>query len=477
MQNIRNFSEFSNKKYFPGNINKITGSYNFPSLYHTDDKNNIRIWQISIRLIKGNKKKYSIDWDLLHDNTVPIKQSYLKNEDIPSGTHAQYYVETGVIGKKITRHPPSYSECKNKNKKNERNIFEQALVLSRTKYLKKLDSGFNINKLNNQINTSKKYFPMLVHKYDEKKNNLIYPVFAQPKLDGTRCVIFLDKPSDKSINQCTIDNIVMYTRQQKDYVGFTNIKLQLLPVLINLWNIDKNESIYLDGEFYKHGENLQTISGAVRNANRENIDAYKNIQYWMFDVFYTSVSLKFVERLDILENIFKSGNSLKKTDKLELIVKTPTHIINDNKELDKLYNQYIKDKYEGIIIRNSDSLYLTHPTKESAKIRSKYVLKRKKRYSNEYELVSFKQGLKGRDIGAILWVLKTVDSKKKEHLFNATPKNTTYVERYKIFKNLNNNKNLFNEEYKGRLMTIEYEDLSKNNVPLRAKAIGFREHV
>ena len=313
---------------------------------------------------------------------------------------------------------------------------------------------------------------MLVHKYDEKKENINYPVLVQPKLDGTRCIAFLNKPKTKKIQDCDVNDVVMYTRQQKDYVGFDDIKKLLIEPLIELWNEKKKESVYLDGELYKHGENLQTISGAVRNHARESIKKYKGIQYWIFDLFYPSeLNLSFIDRLDILDDLFIL------IPENNVIVNTPTHKIKNEKELDSMYRKYIQNKYEGIIIRNMDSLYLTHPTKESAKIRSKYVLKRKKRYSNEYELVDFKQGEKGRDVGAILWVLKTIDSNGIEHEFSATPKNITYGERYELFKKLNINKNIFNKKYKGRMMTVEYEDLSKKNVPMRAKSIGFREHL
>ena len=100
-------------------------------------------------------------------------------------------------------------------------------------------------------------------------------------------------------------------------------------------------------------------------------------------------------------------------------------------------------------------------------------------YSDEFEVVDFEQGTKGRDKGAIMWVCKTNQATNGTNkLFSVTPKNTTYEERYKAFKEANaNNKKGFNTKFKGRMMTVEYEDLSKDNVPLRAKAVGFREHI
>ena len=103
------------------------------------------------------------------------------------------------------------------------------------------------------------------------------------------------------------------------------------------------------------------------------------------------------------------------------------------------------------------------------------MLKRKARFTDEFELVDFTQGTKGKDIGAVIWILKTHDTNKT---FNATPKDITYEERYKLYKkSVLNNKKGFNNNYKGRMMTVEYEDLSKDKVPLRAKSICFREHL
>lgn len=466
----RDFSDFTK---FPGSINPINKAYEFPALYHVDHNKNTRIWSITVRLVKGGEKKYDIDWDIMEDDIVPVKPLYLKNGDIPEGTSAQVYVETGVIGGKITRHTPSYPKIMNEGKANERNEFEQGLVEARSLYLKKVENGFKteINfkkKKSTKKEKNIKYFPMLVRKYDDEKKHLEYPLYAQPKLDGARCIIFLNKSPKKNP---TIDNIIMYTRQKKDYIGFDNIKEELLPALIDMWDFEHNESVYVDGELYKHGLSLQTISGAVRNPKRDNIPEYKGIKYWIFDLFYPSeLKLDFEERIEHLEDLFDAIG-----DKSKYIVEVPIHKVNNEADQEKLYKSYLKKKYEGIILRNAKSLYLTHPTKNSTTIRSKYVLKRKMKYTDEFEVVGFDQGKKGKDKGAIIWICKTHNTNKK---FNTTPKDITYDERYKLYKKaMSNNKKGFDDNYKGRMMTIEYEDLSEDKIPLRAKSIGFREHI
>ena len=463
MQEVRNFVDFKNKKFFPGFINDNNGEYEFPTLYHIDSNNKTRMWKISIRLVKGNKKKYVIDWDKLIDNTIPVKSEYLDKQPIPEFINVQYYVETGVIDGKIVRHPPTYTVYKNKGKKNERNPFEQALVDARTKYLKKIESGFVID-LKVMI-TSYLFHPMLVHNFKTKQKNIKYPAYIQPKLDGTRCIAFLNT---KDIDKSTYKDVMMYTRQLKEYQGFDEIKKILFEPLLKL---HKEGGLYIDGELYSHGDDLQTICGAVRNPNRDNIEKYKNIQYWIYDLFYPNyLDITFEDRLPIIDKVF---DIIKKNN---YIVKTPTHYVGSLLDINTLYHKYLREKYEGIIIRNSNSLYLTSSIGTSAKLRSKYILKRKEKYSNEYELVDFKQGIKGRDVGAILWILKTYDNDKTEHLFTATPKNMTYDERYKLYKKLKST-DIFEKEYKNRMMTIEYEDLSEFNIPLRAKSVGFREHV
>lgn len=93
----------------------------------------------------------------------------------------------------------------------------------------------------------------------------------------------------------------------------------------------------------------------------------------------------------------------------------------------------------------------------------------KKKMTDEFEVVNYTEGSRGKDKGAIIWVAKTKDGA----FFNVTPKNITYEERYALFAEC---KKHFKTKYLGRMLTVEYEDLSKTNVPQRAKAVGFRDY-
>ena len=99
----REFVNFSNIKSFPGFIDETTKEYHFCSLFNKDARDNIKKWEIKIRLIKGvTPPKHGIDWDLLLDNTIPIKNEYLSGSEIPNGSIAQMWSENGI---KLARTP------------------------------------------------------------------------------------------------------------------------------------------------------------------------------------------------------------------------------------------------------------------------------------------------------------------------------------------------------------------------------------
>lgn len=480
--------DYSNFKEFPGEIKNDV--YEFPQLFYTDAAGRTRIWTVRIRLVKDKGKdrpEHEHDWDMLEENQVPVKTRYLssdkKSRKLPANTVAQFWVETGIIDGKISRHPPTYSKMKNKNKANERNSFQQAMVDARSKYLKKYEEGGRPKGEFSAKKTTKlkhhKYFPMLAWKYEDKKKHAVFPALVQPKYDGVRCKAFLMK--DPTKHDVTYKDVMLHTRQLKEYEGFNHIRRILLDPLITMFSTS-GYSLYIDGEFYKHGKALQDISGEVRNIEKNSKVTKDSVRYYAFDCYYPDdMEMPFRKRADLLDDFFMAldvsttdwtGSKIPKSAQTkDMICQAVIEEVENETEMMKWYKKWLDKKYEGLMYRNPESPYLGHPTKTGTFLRSKGLLKLKKRYSDEFEVVGFKQGTKGRDKGAIIWVCATKDGEKT---FNTTP-NMPLEERKKLFEKVSKGDN-FEKKYEGRMMTVEYDDLSKAKIPLRAKSVGFRDY-
>jgi ATP-dependent DNA ligase len=466
--------DFTNFNDFPGELDTGTGYHTLPQLYHTDELNRIRSWTIHVRLVKKDKPMISIDWNLLEEKQIPIKKEYYElGNKLPPYIAAQIWTETGIQNGKITRSIPTYiDDYKNEGRTNERNPFQSALIIARSQWLKRKEKGGNEmnskvgnESLHKQVDISKAtitlnvmYFPMLAKTYKDAEKYIQYPLFVQPKLDGIRCLIYLREKNNP-------ESVIAYTRTKKPFPSIEYIKKVLYPYLNSLYDEKNNQSIYLDGELYKHGKKLQEISGDSRN---EKESKNKN-EYHIYDCFYPldidSDKYSFEKRLEQLKELF---SSISKKDKL-YIKEVPTEEAKDIKEANKIYANYIKKGYEGAMLRNKKGPYLANKDKTSSALRSNDLIKMKPTFTDEFEVSGFTEGTKGKDKGAIIWICKTANGEE----FNVTPKDTTYDERYKLYKDCIDN---FDKKYKGRMLTVEYQDLSKNNVPQRAKALTFRDY-
>jgi DNA ligase-1 len=461
--------DFVNFEEFPGGINGDKNLYEMPSLYKTASTGKAREWTIYCRLIKSDSKDQELtkkqNWNLMAENEVVLKDEWVQNKaKIPEGIIAEVWSESGLVTGMMSRSAATYIEVpKNINKKNERNVLQQALVTMRSKYLKKIDDG-SITELVNLSNdlvltNNTKFYPMLAKKYEDFKGKITYPMYVQPKLDGNRCIAFLDK-----IINPTYVNVIMYTRSHKEYDNNEvniNIKKALLPILVNGYDRAHDCSIYFDGELYIHNQSLQKINSEIRNTKDKSTIP---LQYHIYDHFYPwyeSEGFAFRnKKLDfILKNL--SPDSLVKHVKAELV--------NNEIENEQYYKDCLKQNYEGSMIRSVDGPYLKSATKKSEQLRSKDLLKYKPTYDDEYEVIGFKEGDNGKEIGAVIWICKTPDG----HEFSVTP-NMPYKERYDIYKECIS---IFDSKYKNRMMTVEYGGLSDAVIPLRLKAIGFRDYL
>jgi hypothetical protein len=481
--------QFDNFNIFPGSVN-AAGIYVFPELIHKDSHNNTRKWKISIRLIKTDKDQINkIDWNLLTETQIPIKKEYYGHNksyvDLPKSTAAQLWSETGVIDGKITRSNPTYfTKIANEGKINQRHEFHQALISARSLWLKRKDKGCRSNKdVDVKDNNLTLYYPMLAKPWKDGEKHLKFPLYVQPKLDGVRCLVFI--PS----YNCGYEKIIIYSRTLKEYPNYNYIKIALYSCLNQLFDQENNQSIYLDGELYKHGKKLQDISGDSRSSKSKVSDKknkkIKNFigmpdeynEYHIYDCFYPKeLNIPYSERKDQISELFngisKNIINILGVSSSDIIKPVKTTYVKSLVDAKKIFNKLVNNGYEGIILRNTEGIYLANSKKTGAFMRSKNLVKMKIKYSDEFEIVGFTEGTKGKDKGAIIWIAKIKDE-TKDKTFNITPKDMTYDERYKLFIDAQDN---FNKKYLGRMMTVEYEDLSKGGIPLRAKACSFRDY-
>lgn len=444
----------------PGKINTDTNIYEYDPLIRTDGQ--VRLYNVFVRVIKQPKEFNTQNWNTSEENVLPMKKEYLTSA-IPVECVAQVWTEYGVKDGVITRTAPNYvRKVANKGRANERNVLQSAMVIAHKLWQKNVKNGYQSGKTNLALDDH--YFPMLATTYADSKEYLKFPAYVQPKLDGTRCLFFIKKADGD------VGDVVAYSRTRTVMPGADFVKPALLECLRKMY---RKSSIYLDGELYLHGMKLQDIVG---HARADTVVA-NPLKFYIYDCFYADEIGKksdrrdasieepveqkarnFESRHELLLEAFKFIKSTpKKTQVVELV---PTERIDSFANVETLYKSYIKDGYEGIMIRNKNGLYLASNLKSNQ--RSVHLMKYKPTFTAEYEIVGFTQGT-AKDKGAIIWVCKTENGNE----FNVVPKGITYEKRYELYTDCLTN---FDKKYKGLQLTCEYQDVSTDNVPLRAKA-------
>lgn len=464
----------------------------FPTLYKVDSKGKTRMFKLYIRLVKTpeNRDK-SYGWNILEDVPVKIKSKHWNGHDLPANVVVQSWTNDGVVGGKIKVNPPTYSIAKSV-----RNALQTAIIAGQDKQLKKLKDGM-VTDLNKKV-TSQIYFPMLADNYHDFADTIKFPCYIQPKLDGHRFVSYLD--SDK--------NVQMFTRNGHYDVGKDYLKVQLKPILVKYFDEKNNESLYIDGEVYKHGMRLQDISSEARNTGK-NREVSESLDYNIFDVYYPNNPLVYADRLKIVKEIFNGAqkveikaelNKLKKSfSKMDMsydektidsikselvemsdsdlrdsisykcignICMVPTYPMQNYFDIEWMFNLFIMLKYEGAIIR-TNTPYKTGLSNPKG-MRSKGLLKYKARETSEFEITGYTTGKKGRAQNQIIWICKNNLGKE----FKVTP-NIPDGERVKLYEECEKNKGA---DYIGQMYEVAYSKLSNAGVPLDAKGIIFRPY-
>ena len=175
--------------------------------------------------------------------------------------------------------------------------------------------------------------PMLAYKVDKKPVDWSEKVYIQPKLDGVRCVIYVD---DK-------ENIRCFSRTGKEFHNLEHIKLSLNEFFFDYANVD----VVLDGELYNHDlrDNFEKIISLVRKqkpTDADKADAKKLIQFHCYDYIETVMDKTYSYRSD----------QLACSDMYNYCIKyVETNLVN-SKDAAQLRHQYnLNNGYEGSILR------------------------------------------------------------------------------------------------------------------------------
>jgi DNA ligase-1 len=244
---------------------------------------------------------------------------------------------------------------KNEGRANATTADVQAMREAVALWKKKKESGCfeNIEDIDTILFTE----PMLAKKYEDYSDKLAFPVYSSSKIDGIRMVARKDG---------------LWSRNGKRFVSVLHIELALAPIF------EKYPDIVLDGELYcdKFSNDFNSICSLVKKTKPTPKDLHESaqsIQYWIYD---TVSNEKFTNRLKVIRDIVQQANHncIKLVDSIEC---------KSFEDVDKLYEQYINDGYEGQMIR------LDKPYENK---RSKGLLKRKEFQDREYVILDVIEG-------------------------------------------------------------------------------------
>lgn len=261
---------------------------------------------------------------------------------------AQWRTHAGILnGARVTS---GWTTCEPKSQPTAE---DQARFEANTERQKKLERDYHLSL--DLIDTPNYFKPMLAQTYAPGK--LPFPVYAQPKLDGIRCIATAKG---------------LFSRQGKQIFGVPHIAEMLEPLF------DKDPSLVLDGELYNHElhDDFNQITSIVRKQNPNPMQlkaSAKLIQYHIYDL--PSHPGGFGARHVMLEKTLFGWHPC--------IHVVDTYVVTTEEVLDAIYEKLLTQRYEGQIIR------LDQPYEQK---RSKTLLKRKEFQDAEFEIISVDEG-------------------------------------------------------------------------------------
>jgi ATP-dependent DNA ligase len=360
---------------------------------------------------------------------------------------------SGFVDGKQTPSERQVKEGKNIGKKNATTPQEQAIFEAEKKWKDKKEKEEyreDYEKGDKVDGKLEIILPMLAHRYEltsakKKKKDIVFPCITQPKLDGIRSMSTMYNNGGK---------VIIYSRKGKEFFNMEHIRNELSTIL-------NGKDYYLDGELYSDEIPFEMINGLVKKQKDLKLDEKEKmlkIRLHLYDIFIPSSSnMGFLERYNILQNLIETNN-------LKYISLVKNTNCNKKDEIKKLHDMYKDEEYEGIMLRNINGEYLI-------KNRSHDLQKYKEFLDAEYPIVGYHEGV-GEDAGTIIWECEYINNEGNKDMFSVVIKGTNELRA----QYLEECKNDFSQ-YKGKLLTVKYQELSEKNCPRFPVGIAIREDI
>ena len=330
----------------------------------------------------------------------------------------------GQVGGAVQTTTDIITGGKNVGRANETLPAQQAVLEAQAQWEKKLTRGYVQNLASaqaGQVDASIEggIFPMLAHKYRDHAAKIVYPAFAQPKLDGHRCIAMASG---------------LWSRTRKPIASVPHILAALKPIL---------NGTVLDGELYAHGfrDRFEELSSLIRPSYAKA--DHEAVHYHVYDC---AIPGPFVERLAYLRSILS---------KAELpLVPVETIPVNSEDELMAAFERFRVQGYEGAMVRNAAGLYVNKRSWDLQKV--------KVFDDAEFRVTGVVEG-RGKLAGHGIFVCETADG---------TPFEAKMIGALAELKKFYANPSLAI----GRMLTVQYQGFTnKSGVPRFPVALRIRE--
>lgn len=367
-------------------------------------------------------------------------------EENADGT-ATATIEYGQIDGKKQTAVRNYTEGKNIGRKNETTPYAQCVQETERKWKdKKEKEGYTTEMPDGDgdIQPQKTpdvgaaggagsvIYPMLAGKYEphtakKKRTDIQYPCFVQPKLDGLRCITYINVGGN---------GVVAQSRTGGTFESVGHITHELFPIF------KAHPRIALDGELYTKDVPFETLAGIIKKKKRVDADRelLKHVKYHIYDMIHLdNPDMPYVDRHQFICKALRDHSS--PFSFLEIVRTDKVKSVDEFKEK---FGEFVANDYEGIMLRNINSVY-------QQGFRSNDLQKYKEFHEEEYPIVGFDQG-DGRDKGTVIWKCQTNEGRT----FSVRPRGTN-EHRQELFKN--------GKSYVGKQLTVIFQELSELNVP------------